>query len=91
MAVKTENQTITSAVRVQVSPTTGMGTGAWLALRSVSGTVRMYGSQTDAEFLVFSDSAPLSGQMLLEPGDEIWVAADTTDVEIETILVGVAE
>ena len=91
MAVKTKNQTVTSAARVKVSPSTGFGSGAWIALRSVSGVARLYGSETDTEFLTFSDTDPLSGQMFLEPGDEMWVLADSADVEVESILVGVAE
>jgi hypothetical protein len=91
MAVKTKNQTVTAAARVKVSPSTGVGSGAWVALRSVSGVARLYGSETDTEFLTFSESDPLSGQMFLEPGDEMWVLADSTDVVIESILVGVAE
>ena len=58
--------------------------------RSVSGVARLYGSETDTEFLTFSETDPLSGQMFLEPGDEMWVLADSTDVVIESILVGVA-
>jgi hypothetical protein len=91
MAVKTKNQTVTAAARVMVSPSTGVGSGAWVALRSVSGVARLYGSETDSEFLTFSDSDPLAGQMFLEPGDEMWVLADSADVVIESILVGVAE
>lgn len=91
MAVKTKNQTVTASTRVKVSPSTGVGAGAWVALRSVSGVARLYGSETDTEFLTFSETDPLAGQMFLEPGDEMWVLADSTDVVIESILVGVAE
>ena len=88
MALKTKTQTITSATRVEISPATGFGEEAKLMISAVAGTVRLYADGTTSDYVTFSDSNALPGALELEPGDEVWVAADTTDVVLQTITTG---
>jgi len=90
MAIKTKTQTITAATRVKISPDTGIGAGAKLTVRSVSGTVRLYGNETTTDFVTFSAVNPLPGAFSLEKGDEMWCSADSADVVLQTFLAGVA-
>jgi len=90
MALKTKTQTITSVTRVEISPATGFGEEAKLMISAVAGTVRLYADGTTSDYVTFSDSNALPGALELEPGDEVWVAADTTDVVLQTITTGVS-
>jgi F420-dependent methylenetetrahydromethanopterin dehydrogenase len=90
MAIKTKTQTLTSATRVKISPDTGIGAGAKLTIRAVDGVVRLYGNETTTDFVTFSNTNPLPGSFQLEKGDEMWAAADSTDVVLQTFLAGVA-
>ena len=90
MAIKTKTQTVTAATRVKISPDTGIGAGAKLTIRAVDGTVRLYGDGTTVDFVTFSATNPLPGAFQLEKGDEMWAAADSSDVVLQTFLAGVA-
>jgi hypothetical protein len=80
--------TITNATRVKIAPSAGAGVKSIVYLKAVSGLVRIYGTQAGGGYVTFSDVDPI-GKLELEAGDEIWLLADTADVDVQALELGV--
>tara|TARA_R110002110_G_scaffold59661_5_gene168502 strand:- start:523 stop:792 length:270 start_codon:yes stop_codon:yes gene_type:complete len=87
MVIKAETITITSATRVKAAPSSPVGRKAVAFLKSESGIVRLYQDATSSDYVTFAHDDPL-GPVDLEPGDELWVAANSTDVEVQVLQTG---
>jgi hypothetical protein len=88
MTIKPLQVTVDSTTRVKVCPTAAIVRGGTLWLKSDSGTARIYADATASDYVTFSDTDAI-GPFDVEPGDEFWVLADSTNVDIQILEVGV--
>ena len=89
MVIKAETITV-SASRVKVAPSSPVGRKAVCFLKSESGIVRLYKDATASDYVTFAHDDPL-GPVDIEPGDELWVAAAGSAVQVQVLQTGLTQ